>query len=674
MKIAANTLSLASALLLLPLTSWASFDCIRNFNPEAEGSANGGRILSPISVAGKTVSLAHGIDPIHDADLLHRIWQETNSYLSRYKPMATADGKPVTDIAAYIAEHRIPKDYQGYYQKTVKGVYEEDIKGIPNQWLAFSNANENTLGARSYVDHLHTMARTPIRGAGDAVALIYSGLGAIHADWYERNLSWTKPYGEPATFAEAKIDQQYTAAMQLFRIAENYGLLKDATWRQAFDQVMTGLSDQRLQPFKGLSVEDTYLGLMAKAGIRPSIEGDLYLAKHFDSKLPHYGTRFPGHGADESAAVLAFLRRNFPTLKGVPADAYGIFAPPVAPGSDARIFLIKDTRPGAKGLVAVLKIQAGAGGLNEVVATAASEKAVPTQESFTPVRTLGYGAAGNDYFILQEGALKFEADKVFTLAPDSRQWMTAKVAQALATIHGEYRFYAEGELKAIGDDLKTFKGNAFYDIRKMREQLQGGRFDAFTANEEQGAVSGMMARWISAAITKYTDRYSEIVQTEPHILSPAKTHGDFHGGNIFLNPATDGSMLIDYSGLTFFMGKKIGTGDRANDVGRMLGNILVEGTRHQLDFQNGILPLLKSLYGEYVDAVGVKTRHNEREALRIATIVYLNRFIAINAADLAGKKFKPASAEDSSLALRKRLFQNWVALWQEISFQGLFER
>jgi aminoglycoside phosphotransferase (APT) family kinase protein len=585
-----------------------------------------------------------------EGDFIHHIWQTSNSYKTRYKAMKDAKGNPVTDITAYIAEHNIPAEFRGYYQQTTKGNYEEDIKKIPNQWLASNNSKENSDGAKSYLENLRKITSKQPISTLHAKSLVFEGLRNIHREWYERNSSWTVPYGEPKTFDEANIEAQYNGALQFYKIAERHGVLKDYAWAVGFDAVMQDLVQKKFAPYASMSVVEAYLAMTHKVGTRPAIGGDAHINQFFDNHFTQYDFVMPSDRQQEPQAIHSFLNHI------LPAQNYVISQPSIAPGSTARVYLIFD-QPSKAGAtrgapVAVLKIQAGAQGLDEVVSTMAAAKEITSSDNLTPVKTLLFGRfKGGDYFLIQEVAKNYEADRVFGQNQSTRFDMVHKVAAALATMHGLVReFIVDKEkginqVKEVSADLTTFRGNGFYDVRQTRNFL--------TANK--GSIGFELEQGVSANMQDY----SRILELTPEILSPTVIHGDFHGGNIFLNDENVKANLIDYSGATWFIGKKIGTGDRGNDVGRMVGNIIVESTRRGLDFNKEIAPAIASLLSEYKRQAHILPNSPQEAAFITSVQFYMNRFIGVNATDLNGKKFKPLNGE-SLASLHERLKANWI--------------
>lgn len=600
---------------------------------------------------------------IEEANFIHSIWQNSNSYRTRYKAMKFEDGTTVTDIQAYIRSRSIPAEYRLYYRRNVKGFYEEDIKRIPNQFLAFNNSKENLDGAESYLRHLILLnGRQPER-TSFAIAMIEDSLRAIHREWYARNISWTKPFGEPKTYEDAGVEKQYNGALQFYKIAERHGLLQNKIWKTAFSQLIKKLARQKFEPYQSMSLPQAYLAMTEKTGVKPAIAGDAHVAQFYISRMQSYATAMPTNREQEPQAVENFLQSYFPNLNS--EHPIAIKSPPVPPGTEARVYLIVDP-VGDREVIAVLKIQRGVGGLDEIISNLAAENQITSTSEFTPVKTLAFGRLkGNDYFILQQAARTSEADHFFALDSAQRRRMVRKVAKSLANLHGPMQILDEAQASALGGDLTSFRGNCFYDLRMLTRFLPGGDRDVLSPAIAQGLLRAEIAQVLFAQVEDLSAQYTNYVELQPHLLSPTVIHGDFHGGNLFLNPNDDRAMLIDYGGATWFFGKKIGTGDRGNDLGRMLGNIVVEGTKQRLS-QREISIMVSELLTRYRHAARVPLDSVQERALNVSAAFYMNRFLAVNAADSTAKKFKPIEG-DNLTALHQRLYANWLFILNDLA-------
>jgi hypothetical protein len=592
--------------------------------------------------------------PIDKGDFLQQVWQLTNTYRSRYKPMADEFGKPITDIEAYIRDRKIPVQFHGFYRVTSAGTYEEDIIGFPNNWLSYINSNESKRGAESYLRHLEDIVGIPTPDVKTARDRIEVSLQAIYLDWYVRNSSWTIPNKMPVNFGSTTIHGQYIAAYQFYKIAEGAGAFHSPLWREAFDQIIQKYALKKFEPYLKLSPENAYILLTQKAGTRPPVEYDPNLQLFLEKKLKRYPFKLKA-GASEYAAVKSFLVKYFSNVVGASESDFEIKPPAILPGSTARIFLIvssKDT------LIAALKVQQGINGLHEVVSTAATEiRWKETRPTLHVAKNIAYGKLkGDDYFILQEAAHSFESDLLFDLPPDKRLETIRTVARTVSEMHGPFQEFNEESVKNFADDLRTFQNNAFYDIRRMRHYLNSeySFLDASVVNHELPLDD---ATRLKNSIREITDRYAKIVENTPWVLSPTEVHGDFHGGNIFLDESLLETTLIDYSFMTYTIGKKMGTGDRANDLGRLMGNLLIVAIRRSIPLEE-VDPLIREFYKVYRDSVKIKGEEAEQK-FRTAAEFYLHRFVMISATDTANRKFKPYPGE-SVESLRLRFYQTWT--------------
>jgi hypothetical protein len=97
----------------------------------------------------------------------------------------------------------------------------------------------------------------------------------------------------------------------------------------------------------------------------------------------------------------------------------------------------------------------------------------------------------------------------------------------------------------------------------------------------------------------------------------------------------------------------------------MVGNILVEGTRYNLDFEREIKPLIDNLISTYKSQAELPPNGPEAESFDVSVHFYASRFVAINLADKTGVKFKPLGLEDQG-ALSVRLRKNWSTFLKDL--------
>ena len=596
-------------------------------------------------------------------DAIHQIWQDTNSYRTRYKDMRI-DGQPVIDKESYLIQHSIPVYYHDFYKLTKnakypEGILQEDIKRIPNTFLCRNNSIENFVGAQSYIEQLAALLDGVGFGSESAKEGLLQCLRKIHTDWYERNASWTVTYGEPATYDESSIETKYNGARQLFEIAKRFGALEIPEINEAFVDLMDQLKTEKFAPYQGLSVSQAYSEMARKTGFRPTILGDYHVAEFFEGYFAPLDFRITPE-RPESEQVSNLLREYYPEINGIPAERFAVTAPSTPPGSGARVYIISDREgQGAEKTIAVLKIQTGHRGLDEIVSNVAAFGEVPTSPNFKPVGWLSTGKLeGEDYFVLLDVAKKFEVESVFGLSFDECSSMVSKAALSLATLHGP----ALGVTSYTGGDLTTFKGNCWYDVRELIKYVSTKAGASCSPFEVGNPLSESTRRELLGHIKRSIEEYSDLVENNPATLSPSTVHGDMHGGNLFISDDTDLTMLIDYGGVTWTLGKNFGTGDRGNDLGRFIGSIFVEGVRRKLDLESETKVLIRSLLEKYLEQVGIEAGSEQGRSLLASAFFYAHRFIAVNAQDTEGKKCKPCG-DESINDLRQRLFESWARFY-----------
>lgn len=593
------------------------------------------------------------------ADFIHQIWQETNSYRTRYKDVKV-EGQPVTDKEQYLKQFDIPVYFHDYYKLTINekhpgGILQEDIKKIPNRVLSQGNSHENFVGAQSYIEHLGALLDAIETSPEKAQAHLLECLRNIHTDWYQRNSSWTVPYGEPSTYDASAIETKYNGTRQLFEIAKRFGALNIPEVSEAFSHLLDELKREKFAPYKDLSLEQAYAAMARKTGLRPSILGDAHVAELFEHYFRPLPFSLKGRGP-ETEKVAEFLRQFFPDIKNIPAEHFVIEPPSVAPGSGARVYVIVDSLTDKA--IAVFKVHNGTRGLDEIVSNVAAKQEVKSSQTFKPVEWLSTGMLeGDDYFVLLDAAEEFEADAVFSMTFSDCMMMASKAADSLATLHGPIR-----EPSAYkGGDLTTFKGNCWYDVRELIRFIspRPGEARSTFAKIDPHPESERLALYDFIRTT--IDRYSDIVENKPALLCPSTVHGDMHSGNLFISDDSDQNVLIDYGGITWTIGQNFGTGDRGNDLGRFIGSIFVEGSRRNFDFETQTKVLIQRLLAEYSERVGIDLASEQGKALCVSAAFYANRFVAVNAQDTEGKKNKPIAGETLS-QMRERLYRNWERL------------
>jgi hypothetical protein len=278
--------------------------------------------------------------------------------------------------------------------------------------------------------------------------------------------------------------------------------------------------------------------------------------------------------------------------------------------------------------------------------------------NFKAARWLSTGMLkGDDYFVLLDAAREFEADTAFRLNFGVCKMMASKAASSLATLHGAA--LDTGSYK--GGDLTTFKGNCWYDVRALLRYVSPRPDSLSCVYDENNPLATAERQTLRDAIQSCVDRYSDVVENKPAMLCPTAVHGDMHGGNLFISDDSELSMLIDYGGITWTLGKNFGTGDRGNDLGRLIGNIFVEGVKRKFDLHSQTKELIQTLIREYTEQTGIKLDSEQGRALLTSAEFYAHRFIAVNAQDTSAKKCKPIG-DETLPELRKRLYHDWLHL------------
>lgn len=179
--------------------------------------------------------------------------------------------------------------------------------------------------------------------------------------------------------------------------------------------------------------------------------------------------------------------------------------------------------------------------------------------------------------------------------------------------------------------------------------------------ERRAHLSGMSVEFVRTLKEKNVssvDTYEQDLDKDIFLFRRTTTHCDYHGGNIFFDAERGQASIIDYGGLTWTIAKDNhdGTGDPANDLGRLMGNILLE------DIKEGTYTLksydkLKSFYSHYLAFSGIRTYSEEELVLRRSVNMFINRYFAIQCVDESGTKFNSQAL--NKLQREELLFRVW---------------
>jgi len=99
-----------------------------------------------------------------------------------------------------------------------------------------------------------------------------------------------------------------------------------------------------------------------------------------------------------------------------------------------------------------------------------------------------------------------------------------------------------------------------------------------------------------------------------------------------------------------------GTGDPANDLGRMLGHLVIEDLKSGKVGKNTSLRI-QEFYTDYLSYSGLQKGTPEESILRKSITFYVNRYFAVQLSDVKGTKFNSQVYERPELI--RRLFNTW---------------
>lgn len=591
-------------------------------------------------------------------DLLHQYWQETNTYKTRYKIMKDERGQNIQNIESYMSAYNIPSNLSIYYRANKDGFYEEDIKALSNRYLAPNNRTENTAGAKSVLLQVINLLISNPNSIEDANTKVLSAFQTIHEDWLKRN-TWAKgSYPERADQLSAEL--QITNAFPLIKEFTEFMSPEDPVHqkiKEALLHQLQILNAKRIERFKDLSLEKAYLSMIEEKGFKIFL--DPVLSEFFDSKIKQVKLL---HKLDERAGLkdqenyyineLGIYIKNALHLNG----AFSLKAPSTVPGSGARVFLIKNS---AGQVVGALKIQSRkANGLDELISSLSIYNFLNLQrEGVKSVGIIDYGLLDDDsYFMIIEPARSKDLDSwLITSGSDEMDKMILnESAKSTAALH-----HFSSDPKSITKETRqTFKGNALYDVRKLREFLKSS---VLQTQVRENFIYQNVADSVKKQIEQSISNYENELEFHLEAFRPAATHGDYHGGNLFFNETNHTTTLIDYGSVTWTLAKakQPGTGDPANDVGRMLGHLIIEDIKAK-KFNELTLQRVQKFYEDYLRYSKILRGSPEELILKKSVIFYINRYFAIQASDLKGSKFN--SDKMNQRELFKALFEVWKNL------------
>ena len=415
-------------------------------------------------------------------------------------------------------------------------------------------------------------------------------------------------------------------------------------------------------------------------GIKPSLTSEL--ADFFDAKIKNR----KDIGPLPSLTSPLLEQQNFYKVKlyseikkslGIEGD-FNLTLPSTPAGSGAQVFLVRD---GQKNVVGALKIQARYkdkynpnNGLDELLSTLSVESYLSINKpdvQYAKVSDFGI-LNENTYFSIMKPAKNRDLDSWFNSQPEAelQNLIIKQTAIMTASLHHTHE-NSNGtnndlDSKPLNFILDTFKGNSLYDIHWMRDFLDSKKLATRGKNinykSEQITV-------LNNKIQNAIDDYERDLDTNLELFHRTVTHGDFHGGNIFYDPITNKTTLIDYGGITWTIakGNHEGTGDPGNDLGRLLAHLLLEDIKTGSYNSSTSYNKLKLFYTSYLKNSGIEIGTKEESILLHSVTLFFHRYFAIQCSDLTGTKFNSKNITSESL------LNTFLDAWLEFNPQKLYK-
>ncbi len=604
-------------------------------------------------------------------NLTQENWQATNLYLTRYKAMEDESGNKIhyVDIQKYFEQDNrgerikkhlrdsgLPEDLSLYFRPDKDGFAEEDIKVLSNDLLAPNNRYNNRKNAEVVIGILEELVLSEVSSSKVAENILQQGLQKIHSSWLERNEWAIGSY--PEQTQDLSADLQITNAAPLFQMLKNVFTSSSSDSHQyllkAVDNIEKRLNKSRLAHFGQLSIEDAYLSMVYEKGYKIAL--DPYLEAFFNKKLKKINmASLIDENLDlnqQGQLYSNLLHSEISESLGV-SGPLTIQAPTTDPGSGAKVFLIWR----GEEFVGALKIQSQeAGGLDELLSARASQEYIKKFRPDLHVSEMADSGLLSDgsYFMIIKPAKTNDLDHWISknlAKPELVKTILDKAAKTFVDLHG-VRDRSSPPSKGI---LTTFKGNALYDSRKLREFSLNTKFDTFVLG--LGLPMTTFAK-IKKGVKASVARYEDLLNQSTDKFLPSTIHGDGHGGNVFFDIGGLLTTIIDFGTLTWSLSSKDepGTGDPANDLGRMMAHLIVEDVRNNV-VTTQTFDRAKYLFERYVHHADLSKDSPQYEVLQDSVRFYINRYFAIQLGDIKGKKFK--SKVLSHEKLRKNLLKTW---------------
>lgn len=591
------------------------------------------------------------------AGTLHKSWQDTNTYQTRYKLMLDEKNQPISDISKYMQDRGIPQSYLEYYRKNKDNYYEEDLKGFPSRLLSYGNRIKNVQGSRSILRQVIELIVSKPKDADEAFRIVIDALQVTHVDWLNMN-PWAKG-SRPDHIRDLTPDLAITNASGPYNLFLAHMNSRDPFHRMikdAFEKHIATQQRKRIEEFSNSNIESVYLNLITSKGSKVIIDSNL--EHFFESKIrvkKIKETLSDNATMSENEKFYADILREEIKKSLKYNGKIRLKAPSTVPGSGAKVFLVIDE---SGTVIGALKIQhKKKGGLDELLSTLTVSKFVTESRSdVNIVRVVDYGLlSDNNYFSVIEPAKNRDLDGWLRAAQDSKAEaaIIENAAQITAMLHNH-----SGNTVASKDTLDIFKGNCLHEVRKLNSFRNDEDLEA--ATKDLGVSTELIQR-VKREIGSAANFYEHNLDNNLSKFRPTTIHGDLHGGNVFYNSILGKSTFIDYSTLTWTIAKKgqPGTGDSANDLGRMVGHFFVEDLKTN-SYGSATKQRVEKFYTEYLKHSHLKIGTPEEVVLRQSVVFYLYRYFAIQAADVAGVKF------NSPVLSQPQLIQKLFELWLEV--------
>ena len=430
--------------------------------------------------------------------------------------------------------------------------------------------------------------------------------------------------------------------------------------------------EAKFAKYKNQDAVDAYLSLTHESGAKINSYQSKASIEFFDKKLkvssPEALKNRPlstdsGVVHDEYYSRVFkgdMLKKAFPSID---PKKIQLIAPTTPPGSGARVYLIKNTETGE--IIGAFKVQQR-GGLDEILSTRAAERLLKERNPDLQIAETLYGgklSGTDDYFMVQSAAKGRDLDAIMSMGTQTEKTQAIEAAAiTLAKLHTE-RTTAATRLterdKAAFQYTLDYELNAFDTNVIGNEKIVNGSLASLV---KTGEISPREAIKMNKRMNEVATRYREIVLNNPELLKPTFVHGDAHGGNIFVD-GEGKATLIDYGTLLWSASKKgVEIGDRGNDIGRMLGNLVVESLRRG-ESGTGALVNAKIFLAEYKKSAHIVKGSKEEVAFNTSVELYYYRFFGIQSSDIKGVKFKclKNAVDCTQQNLRQKLFESWRA-------------